>query len=117
MTVPSRLDHLSRRFRSQRGLLVGSREAFLAEAVRRAGIPTSSSLQREFDAMLAEIAETMGTERIPVFLQLTEPDELRRLDKGRIGHAVANHTLELITDDEGYVSHVRRTASVIDQSI
>ena len=53
------------------------------------------------------LAQHLGTRTVPVFIRWPQVGR-KRMDKGCVGHALASGYIEeLITDADGYVSHVR----------
>ena len=89
-----------------RGFFVKARDTFPANEVRRARRPTASEPQLQFQERLATLARLLGTRTIPIFLRFRENLD-RRLDKGRIGHSVANGFLRPLENGPyGFVEYV-----------
>ena len=85
---------------------VDSRDSFRPNSLGKTTAPDTDR-QQHFHAQLARLAEHLGSRTVPVFIHWPQAGR-KRMDKGCIGHAVASgYIAELITDADGYVSHVR----------
>ena len=95
-------------------LLRASSKTFSAREVRRSAVVNSSARQVSFEALLRQLSNYVGDNTVPVFISTPTKGEVR-LDRGCIGHAVANGVLEATEDSSsGYVEFVtlRRSRSV-----
>jgi len=66
----------------------------------------NSERQSHFEAQLHRIADSLGTNDIPVFIQWN--DVANRMDRGCVGHSIVRRFLELPVEGDGsIVTHVR----------
>lgn len=77
---------------------------FAAETLRK-NQPNRNPRQQWFEAQVMAIAEALGTNEIPIYIEM--PDGARlRMDKGCIGFAVANGFLQMPRNSGAFVEYV-----------
>jgi hypothetical protein len=69
-----------------------SKIGFSASSIDRASVPTSEPRQLKFQLELELLKAHFGGDKIPVFLNFPSKKAVR-LDKGCVGHAIANGVL------------------------